>query len=259
MCSSVLAAAGDIKSTNRVAFVLMMLQRGALEKSRFGEHGSCQAVSATSVGRGLPVWAPGAFPLTLWPYSKIPHQSVCFAGLLLCSLASWWRCPSSSFSTDLHFSRSHSLTWAIGLQRDVTFAAIFSAPLRLRLCPRDSSALLLLDRSSDLQSLGFFLFSRWLLILFLCYSFLVFWHSQRQVQILVVSGRPGVRETLEPQNLLHWGKIRQINIYKMIHMEHFSENMLDACWLVLPSITSHSAGCPSSPSCVLSPHSPREL
>lgn len=40
------------------------------------------------LGRRLPVWAPGGFPLSIWPYSEIPHQSICFSWLLLCSLAS---------------------------------------------------------------------------------------------------------------------------------------------------------------------------
>lgn len=40
------------------------------------------------VGRGLPVWAPGGFPLSICSYSEIPHQSICFGWLLLCSLAS---------------------------------------------------------------------------------------------------------------------------------------------------------------------------
>lgn len=64
---------------------------------------------------------------------------------------------------------------------------------------------------------------------------------------------------LKPQPLLHRVKLVQVSIYKVIHMEHFTENMLDACCLALLSITSRSAGCPSSPSCVLSPDSPREL
>lgn len=52
----------------------------------------------------------------------------------------------------------------------------------------------------------------------------------------------------------------QVSIYKVVPMEHFTDSMLDARWLVLLPITSRPSGCPSSPSCiVMSLHSPREL
>lgn len=135
------------------------------------------------------------------------------------------------------------------------------APPRLRLLSCRQSSGLGLPRLvfSGYQGHWFFSVLSLTSISLLCYSLLVFWHSQRQVQILVLlvmSWRPGVRDMPKPQNLLCWGRILQVNIYKVIHVEHSTENMLDVRSLALLSITSHSTDCLPRLSCVLSPCTP---